>query len=139
MFHLNLASLGKHKNELVTILSLLSFEFDIIAISETKILKDIDPIYDINLPGYRQYSTPTESSKGGVMIFYKESFTVNRRKDLEEQLYESRESESITKVPRRTKFLDAFIVILLCVLNNLISFSTTSFLGCHLQTKFLIY
>ena len=37
----------------MTVLSLLSFEFDIIAISETKIIKDIDPNYDIILPGYR--------------------------------------------------------------------------------------
>ena len=95
MFHLNLASLGKHKDELVTVLSLLSFEFDIIAISETKILKDIDPSYDIKLPGYRLYDTPTESSKGGVMIYYKECFTVSRRTDLEEKLYLSRALESV--------------------------------------------
>ena len=61
MFHLNLASLGLHKDELVTTLSLLDFEFDIIAISETKIKAGIIPIYDLSLPGYLPHQTPTES------------------------------------------------------------------------------
>ena len=51
MFHLNLASLGLHKDELVTSLSLLDFEFDIIAVTETRIKSGRDPIYDISLPG----------------------------------------------------------------------------------------
>ena len=36
-FHLNIASLSKHKDELDTILSLLGFKFDFIGITETKI------------------------------------------------------------------------------------------------------
>ena len=48
MFHLNLASLGCHKEELVTSLSLLDFEFDIIAVTETRIKAGIDPIYDVS-------------------------------------------------------------------------------------------
>ena len=97
IFHLNIASLGAHKDELETVLSLLSFEFDIIAVSETKIIKDIDPNYDINLPGYHEpFSIPTESTKGGVMIYCKETITPpKRRPDLEKKLYESRALESV--------------------------------------------
>ena len=59
-----------------TRLELLSFEFDIIAISENKIIKDIDPNYDINLPGYHDpFSIPTESTKGGVMIYCKDTIS----------------------------------------------------------------
>ena len=36
IFHLNIASLGLHKDELETALSLLSFDFDLIGITETK-------------------------------------------------------------------------------------------------------
>ena len=37
LFHLNIASLSKHKKELETILTMLNFKFDVIGISETKI------------------------------------------------------------------------------------------------------
>ena len=52
MIHINIASLGLHKEELVAAISLTQLEFDIIAVSETKIIKNINPIYDITLPGY---------------------------------------------------------------------------------------
>ena len=77
MFHINIASLGLHKEEMVAALSLLDVKFDIIAISETKIIKKQDPIYDITLPGYNEYFTPTESSKGGVLIYVKDNINVN--------------------------------------------------------------
>ena len=64
MFHLNLASLGLHKDELVTSLSLLDFEFDMIAVSETKIKVGTEPIYDLSIAGYFHHKTPSESYKG---------------------------------------------------------------------------
>ena len=79
MFHLNLASLGLHKDELVTSLSLLSFEFDMIAVSETKIKAGTEPIYDLSLAGYLHYQTPSESDKGGVIIYTKENVITKRR------------------------------------------------------------
>ena len=95
MFHLNLASLGLHKEELVTSLSLLDFQFDIIAVSETKIKKGIDPIYDISLNGYKHYHTPTESEKGSVIIYTKDNIDIKRRFDLELEMYKSSELESV--------------------------------------------
>ena len=95
MFHLNLASLGRHKEELVAVLSLLNFEFDIIAITETKIKAGIEPIYDLSLPGYSHYHTPSECDKGGVIIYVKENIDIKRRNDLEEKMYKSRQLESV--------------------------------------------
>ena len=95
MFHLNLASLGLHKEELVTSLSLLEFEFDMIAISETRIIAGIDPIYDLSLNGYNHYQTPTECDKGGVIIYVKNYIDIKRRTDLEEKMYKSCELESV--------------------------------------------
>ena len=69
MFHLNLASLSLHKEELVTALSLLEFEFDMIAVSESRLKAGIDPTFDLSLPGYNHYQKPTESDKGGVIIY----------------------------------------------------------------------
>ena len=45
IFHLNLASLSLHKDELVTSLSLLEIEFDMIALTETRIRAGIDPSF----------------------------------------------------------------------------------------------
>ena len=39
MFHLNRASLSKHKDELETIVNMLNYKFDVIGITETKIIK----------------------------------------------------------------------------------------------------
>ena len=95
MFHLNIASLGLHKEELETSLSLLNFEFDVIAITETKIRAGIEPIFDPSLTGYKHYQTPTECGKGGALIYIKNKFNCKQRKDLEEKMYKSCELESV--------------------------------------------
>ena len=69
IFHVNIASLGLHKEELEAAISLTNVEFDFIAISETKIKKGVKPTYDTAFPGYKDpYETPTESHKGGVSM-----------------------------------------------------------------------
>ena len=65
LFHTNIGSLAKHKEELETILNMLDFKFDIIGISETKLSKNIEPKFEINIAGYRCYHVDTEASKGG--------------------------------------------------------------------------
>ena len=95
MFHLNLASLNLHKEELEVCLAHLDFEFDIIAVTETKIKKSSNPIFDLTLNGYKYYQTPTESAKGGVLIYVKENINIKRRTDLENLMYKSRELESV--------------------------------------------
>ena len=95
MFHMNIASLGLHKEELEAALSMLNVEFDFIAISETKIMKNTPPTYDINLSGYKPYHTPTESFKGGALMYVKEGISVKQRKDLESKMYEPGKLESV--------------------------------------------
>ncbi len=94
-FHMNIASLGLHKEELETALSLLDLEFDVIGITETKILEGIAPLTDPSLSGYEHYDTPTECSKGGALIYVKDSLVCNRRKDLEKIMYKSKNLESV--------------------------------------------
>ena len=48
IFHLNIESLQFHKNNLDILLDNLYFEFDIVAISETRLKKDIKPVKDIS-------------------------------------------------------------------------------------------
>ena len=62
---------------------MLDFAFDIICISESKIIKDYYPKFDINIKGYKTpVSTPTESTKGGVLIYVKNSLNFKPRNDL---------------------------------------------------------
>ena len=52
IFHLNIASLQYHFEDLKALLSSLEHEFDIISITETKLQKNTPPIIDIKIPNY---------------------------------------------------------------------------------------
>ena len=94
IFHLNIASLSKHKEELETILNMLDFKFDIIGLTETKIRKHKAPIFDITLKGYKQCSTPTESENGRTILYIAKNYNCKPRKDLDSLLYKSTVFES---------------------------------------------
>ena len=51
-FHLNIASLSKHFDELQTLLSLLVVNFRVIGITESKFLKDTQPAINFSLQNY---------------------------------------------------------------------------------------
>ena len=94
LFHLNIASLCKHKEELEYILNQLNFKFYIIGITETKTLKEINPIFDYNLKGYNAFHTATESHFGGTLLYVSDNLKAKQRKDIETKLYKSKELES---------------------------------------------
>ena len=81
--HLNIHSIEKHIEELRVILAMLEFKFDVICLSESKIKKDFDPKVDINIEGYQSpVGTPTDSTKGGVLIYVKNGINFKPRNDL---------------------------------------------------------
>ena len=45
---------------------ILDLDFDILGITETRIIKEQNPTYDTSITGYKEYFTPTESTKGGT-------------------------------------------------------------------------
>jgi len=92
IFHLNIHSLQFHKHDLDILLDTLKFEFDILAISETKLQRNTQPTHDINIPNYHIEHTPTEASKGGTLLYISDKFVYKPRKDLE--IYESKQIES---------------------------------------------
>ena len=51
LLHLNIASLGMHKEEFEDILSILDLDFDILGLTETRILKEQNPTYDTSITG----------------------------------------------------------------------------------------
>ena len=72
---------------------MLDFNFDVICISESKLHKDFDPKVSINIDGYQTpISTPTESTKGGVLVYVKNNINFKPRPDL--NIYKSKELES---------------------------------------------
>ena len=95
LFHMNIASLELHKEELQVLLSILDIEFNVLAITETKLKKCIVPTYDYNLPGYNCFQTPAESEKGGALLYIEEKFISKRREDLEKLLYKPDKLESV--------------------------------------------
>ena len=91
ILHLNIHSIQRHIEELRIVLHALSFKFDVIAISESK-LKD-NPQVDINLTGYHKpHCKFTEAEKGGTILYVSTALNFKPRKDLE--IYESKELES---------------------------------------------
>ena len=86
--------MGKHKDELDTTLGMLNYNFDIIGLTETKIIKGIPPDYDTSLEGYKIYDKPTEAEKGGALLYVANHLKSIRREDLNSMLYKSKQLES---------------------------------------------
>ena len=92
LFHLNIASLQYHIDDLKLLITSLEHDFDIISISETKIKKNCPPTVDINIPNYQYEHTPTEAEKGGTLIYIANKYTYRPRTDLE--IYQPKTLES---------------------------------------------
>ena len=86
IMHTNLASLNLHFDDLRIILSKLKYKFDIIALTEHKIKKDVGATTNINLDGYYPFEhDPIETTHGGTGFYINKSLDFVRRKDLEFQ------------------------------------------------------
>ena len=95
LFHLNIASLCKHKEELETTLNLINLKFDVLGITETKIRENRDPLIDINMTGYKTYSTRTEAAKGGALLYVGEHLNSKPYKILDKIMYKPKQLESV--------------------------------------------
>lgn len=94
IFHLNIASLQYHFEDLKILLSSLEHDFDIISISETKLKQNSPPVIDINIPNYQFEHTPSDANKGGTLLYISNKHNYKPRMDLKSQLYESKQVES---------------------------------------------
>ena len=70
IFHMNIASLQTHIDELRTLLTFLDHPFDAIGITETR-LYESSPLVEIQIPGYVFNHTPTTTKCGGAGIYVK--------------------------------------------------------------------
>ena len=93
ILHLNIHSLEFHIEELRIVLKLINFKFDFMCLTESKIRKNIEPKVDITIDNYQvPVGTPTEASKGGVLIYAKEGIDYIPREYL--NIYRPKELES---------------------------------------------
>ena len=81
-FHLNTFSLSKHFEDLEYLLDSTNFNFDVIAISQTKITKNKAEINHIDLTNYSYEHCPTESSAGGTLLYIRNHLSYKKRNDL---------------------------------------------------------
>ena len=105
ILHLNIHSLDFHIEKLHCALKLINLKFDFVCITESKIMKKVEPKSNINIE-YSQspVGTPTEAAKGGVPIYVKEDIDFNPREDLyvQSKELESYFLETINKKGRNT-------------------------------------
>ena len=69
LFHINVCSFNKNFDDLQHLLSCTKTKFDIIAISETRITKQVSLSNNLNLNNYYFEFTPVETSAGGTLIY----------------------------------------------------------------------
>ena len=69
LFHINASCLNKNFDNLQHLLSCTKKFFDIIAISETRITKNVSLLDDLNLNNYSFEFTPTETSAGSTLLY----------------------------------------------------------------------
>ena len=69
LYHINSCSLNKNFEELQNLLQSTNINFDVIAITETRIPKNVSVTQNIVLNNYSFEHTPTESSAGGTLLY----------------------------------------------------------------------
>ena len=92
LFHLNKCSLSKNFENLEYLLHSTNLNFDVIAISETRITKNKAQINHIDLINYSYEYCPTEPSAGGTLLYIRNHLSYKTRNDL--NIYKSAELES---------------------------------------------
>ena len=92
-FHLNIASLPAHFDELNQLMTLPGFGFDIIGITESKI-KEGTPTFNHTLPHYAFEHTISSAEKGGAALYIFNRVKYTRRSDIEKLCYLSKKLES---------------------------------------------
>ena len=97
ILHLNIHSIQRHIESFRLFIQTIEsdkFEFDILAISESKLKLDVEPIVDITLNNFHPpINTPSEANKGGVLLYINKRIDKFKpRADL--KIYESRLLES---------------------------------------------
>ena len=91
LFHINTCSVNKNSDDLHNLLSCTQKDFDIIAISETRVTKNISLLNNLNFNNYSFEFTPTETSAGGTLLYIANHLSYKCHNDL--NIYKKNELE----------------------------------------------
>ena len=81
-FHMNLSSLTKTFDDFIMLLNDLNVNFDILAITESRIKKDSSSPVNLHLDNYSVEQTPSETSAAGTLLYINERPSYQLRNDL---------------------------------------------------------
>ena len=82
VFHSNVKSLAANFDNLMILLSEFKHNFNVIGVSETKIMSNKDPIVNTNITGYLFASQPSLHNAGGVGFYIHYDCNFHFRDDL---------------------------------------------------------
>ena len=105
LLHLNISSLPFHIDEFTNLLSELNSNCKIIGITETRLTTKKHPVNSIEIPNYSIEHTPTESDKGGALLYISKEINYKTRNDLKiykEKLLESKFIEVLSGSNKNT-------------------------------------
>ena len=92
-FHINICSFIKNFDDFNILLTDLNVNFDILAITKSRIRKDSSSPVNVHLDNYSIEQTPTETSAGGTLLYISRRLSYQLRNDL--KLYDSGKIEPI--------------------------------------------
>ena len=92
LFHINACSLSKNFDDLQHLLSCTKNIFDIIAVSETRITKNVSLLNNLNLNNYYFEFTSTDTFAGGTLLYIANHLSYECCNDL--NIYKKNELES---------------------------------------------
>ena len=82
LFHINSCSLSKNIEDVEYLLNSASVNFDVITVSETRVVKGKTPVNSLNLMNYSHEFCPTKSSAGGTFLYIRNYLSYKPRNDL---------------------------------------------------------
>ena len=82
LFHINACSVNKNFYDLQHLLSCFKKYFDIIAVSETRITRNVSLLNNLNLNNYSFEFTLTETCAGGTFLYIANHLSYKCRNDL---------------------------------------------------------
>ena len=92
LFHLNTCSLSKNIDDFELFIQSTKTDFDIIAVSESRITKNKPSSIDVSIPNYSYEFCPMEAKAGGTLIYIRNHHSCKMKNDL--KIYKFFELES---------------------------------------------
>ena len=125
LFDINACSLKKKFDDLQHLLSCTKTKFDIIAITKTRVTRQVSLLNNLNLNNYSFESTPTETSADGTLLYITNHLSYKCCNDL--NIYKKNELESILLMKLSTQenrilLWESFADIHLWTLQTLLQF-----------------